>query len=55
MVIVIHLNKLVKTHPTGVPWWPSGKGFGIVTAVVQFQSLARELSYDASAAKQANK
>ena len=26
-----------------VPWWPSGEGPGIVTAVAKFQSLAQAL------------
>lgn len=34
--------KLRKETP-GVPWWPSVKGFGIVTAVMQVQPLAWEL------------
>ena len=36
-------RKKKKITLVGVPWWPSGYGFGIVTTVAQVQSLAQEL------------
>ena len=35
----------------GVPWWPSSKGFGIVTAVVRVLSLTQELLHAIGGAK----
>ena len=39
----------------GVPWWPSGWGFSVITAVAQVQSLARELLHAAGKAKKKKK
>ena len=37
-------KKKKKKEEDGVPWWPSGEGFGIITSVAWVQSLAWEFS-----------
>lgn len=39
----------------GVPWWPSGRGLSIVTAVVGVGSLAWEFPHGAGTAKKKKK
>ena len=43
-----------RTAVLGAPSWPGGQGSGIVTAVVQFSFLARELLHSVGMAKEIN-
>jgi len=46
---------VILTNILGVPSWSSGKGFSIVTAMSQVQSLAQELSHATGLAKKKKK
>ena len=43
-VRLLKKKKKKKKEEDGVPWWPSGEGFGIITSVAWVQSLAWEFS-----------